>query len=120
MKHREYAETHVAKNLFLYARSRARRLGIPFEINESDIHVPEICPVLGIKLVLNGRVKNRDSSPSLDRIVPDKGYTRDNVWVISYRANRIKNDGTPDELQKIADAVVSKINHRLMQRSFLR
>lgn len=47
----------------------------------------------------------RDGSPTLDRIVPDKGYVRENVWVISGRANRIKNDATIEELELIAEAL---------------
>jgi hypothetical protein len=29
------------------------------------------------------------------------GYTPDNIWVISHRANQIKNDATLEELEKI-------------------
>jgi hypothetical protein len=60
--------------------------------------------VLGIVLEFGKTSEKawRDNSPSLDRIVPEKGYVRDNVLVVSYRANRIKNDATISELQQIA------------------
>ena len=70
------------------------------------IQIPENCPMLGIKLNYDG-VESQgwsrtDSSPSVDRIDSNKGYTLDNIHVISWRANRIKNDSTPEELEKIA------------------
>lgn len=42
---------------------------------------------------------------SLDRIDPRKGYVKGNVWIISYRANLIKNDGTAEEHEMIAKAM---------------
>lgn len=63
--------------------------------------IPERCPVLGIPLRL-GEMSDRASSPSLDRIDPRRGYVRGNVLVVSYRANQIKSDATPDELRRVA------------------
>jgi hypothetical protein len=42
------------------------------------------------------------SSPSLDRIVPQKGYTKGNVVFISGYANMIKQDATYEEIMKVA------------------
>ena len=42
-----------------------------------------------------------DESPSLDRIDSKKGYTKDNVQVISNRANRLKADGNIEEFKLI-------------------
>jgi hypothetical protein len=53
----------------------------------------------------------QDNSYSLDRIDSSKGYVKGNIWVISLRANRIKNDSTPQELRLIAD----KVEERLLQ-----
>ena len=39
------------------------------------------------------------SSPALDRIEPNKGYIKDNVVWISYRANTIKNNLTLEEMK---------------------
>lgn len=52
----------------------------------------------------------QDDSYSLDRIDSSKGYIKGNVWVISLRANRIKNDSTPDELRLIADKVDERLH----------
>lgn len=86
--------------MLVSARGRAKEKGIPFNIVSADIPVPEVCPVLGLKLVI-GVGACSDSSPSIDRIIPSLGYVKGNVRVISRRANRIKNDATPDELYKV-------------------
>lgn len=69
------------------------------------IKIPTHCPILGLELdwsekQLGGRT---DNSPSLDKVIPERGYINGNVVIMSWRANRIKNDGTWEEHQKIAD-----------------
>lgn len=74
-----------------------------------DFPVPDKCPILGIELNYEGSGNGAgwgarsDASPSIDQIVPGGGYTVSNMQIISWRANRIKNDATPEELRLIAD-----------------
>ena len=56
------------------------------------------CPIFGIDMEFDG---HRDTSPSLDRVDPTKGYTKDNVLWISYLANRMKSDLSLDELIRV-------------------
>lgn len=86
--------------MFESARWRARKLGVPFNIDVEDIIVPERCPIMDIPLV-RGRGKSGKSSPSLDRIIPEKGYIKGNVWVISLRANLLKSNATLDQLKAL-------------------
>lgn len=79
------------------ARRRARKLGLECTITVWDVEIPERCPILGIPLV-RGTWQDRDGSPSIDRINPARGYTPDNIQVISAKANRMKNDATEAEL----------------------
>lgn len=70
------------------------------------LHIPEKCPMLGLTLEYGGVGKGpgwtrEENSPSLDKIDPLGGYTADNIHIISWRANRIKNDGTVEEIGKI-------------------
>lgn len=79
------------------AKRRAKECGVPFALCVSDIVVPTHCPALGI--VLSRSVDSHsDCSPSLDRIIPDLGYVRGNVAVVSHLANAMKNKGTPEQL----------------------
>lgn len=85
-------------------RYRAKKYGLDFNLTLDDIVIPEICPVLSLKLMKlkpNDEGYNRDYSPSVDRIDNSKGYTKDNIQIISFRANRIKSDASPDELKLI-------------------
>ncbi len=87
------------------AKSRASAKGLPFDLTVSALHWPSHCPVLGIELAyVRGAGKRRGGrpdSPSLDRLDPARGYTVDNVRVISWRANKIKADSSLAELEKL-------------------
>jgi hypothetical protein len=86
------------------AKQRAKAKGLEFNIDKEDVIIPEVCPVLGLRLV-QGSGGHHAGSPSLDRIDPSKGYIKGNVRVISYRANLLKSDATLEELELIlADA----------------
>jgi hypothetical protein len=39
-----------------------------------------------------------------DRIDSSKGYTKDNVWVISMKANSMKSDSNYEDFKKMADS----------------
>jgi DNA-binding transcriptional MerR regulator len=73
-----------------------------FTIEFGDLEFPTHCPILGIKLDYFAETR-QENSPSFDRIDPTKGYVKDNVAIISWRANRIKNDGTAEEHYQIAE-----------------
>jgi hypothetical protein len=93
-------------NMFHNAQHRAKRKGIPFTITIDDIVIPETCPLLGIPLVSTND-KRDPRNPSLDQKEPGKGYTSDNVWVVSSRANWIKSDATLQELQTLVENLKS-------------
>ena len=88
------------KPMLYDARKRAKRKGLEFNLEFSDLVIPDICPVLNLPLkVAEG--KRNNNSPSLDRVDNTKGYTKDNVKVISLRANTLKNDASIEELESI-------------------
>ncbi len=80
------------------ARKRAARKNIEITITKEDFKVPEVCPLLGIPIFI-GDGLHCANSPSLDRVDVTKGYVPGNVWVISYKANKMKNDATLEELR---------------------
>lgn len=85
------------------AKCRAKRGGIIFDITKEDIKIPTHCPILGIPIKRNVGSGFHNDSPSLDRIHNSKGYTKDNIRVISNRANLLKCDATLKELELILD-----------------
>ena len=90
------------------ARSRGRKRGIEATIKPTDLVWPSHCPVLGIELDypehsgMRGSQHVQPNWPSLDRWDSTKGYVAGNVFVISFRANTLKNTATYDEILKIA------------------
>jgi hypothetical protein len=90
----KYKDLHELKQqLFRSAKKRALKKGLEFNIELRDIHIPKKCPILKVPLICSTRY-----SPSIDRIYPDKGYTKDNIAVISTLANSMKANATPKEL----------------------
>jgi len=92
--------------LLLRVRRRGRQAGLESTIRVADLIWPEFCPVLGLRLDYDtpkGRRNPRNPAlPSLDRWDNAKGYVPGNVFVISVRANSLKNDATADELEAVA------------------
>lgn len=96
----KYRQNHPELCLLRAAKSRAAKYNLPFSITEEDVLIPTYCPILKLKLERKfGGYGGHDSSPSLDRIVPELGYVPGNVWVISQKANSMKSNASVRELQ---------------------
>jgi hypothetical protein len=67
-----------------------------------------VCPILGLKL-FSGNNMAQDCSPSLDRLVPNKGYVKGNCFIISNKANRMKQDNTLEDFMKIISYIKERI-----------
>lgn len=83
-------------------KSRCKRNNIPFNLTPEDIFVPMLCPILRVPLGVPLE-KFNDRTPTVDRIDPNGGYVRGNVQVISWKANRLKCDGSLQELMLLGD-----------------
>lgn len=104
---RQWRIENTQRYLWNKARNRAKNSGLEFSIEIEDIIVPQICPVLGIKLEFPKKTTKGNNprltpnSPSIDRIDNNKGYVKGNIVVISSRANIIKSDGSLEEFEKL-------------------
>lgn len=87
------------------ARKRANNKNIDFEIDYDYIKsiYPKNgkCPYFNKKFIIGKKV-SCEFSPTLDRIDCNKGYVKGNVEIISMRANYIKSNATPKELDIIS------------------
>lgn len=84
-------------------RSSAKRRGIPFNLSTNDLDevgIPITCPVLGIPIYFH-RGKVEDDSISIDRIDSNKGYTLDNIVIVSHRVNKLKSNASLEEMENI-------------------
>jgi len=100
--HRENPEKFILNR----CKYRAKKNGIEFNLKLEDIKIPTHCPLLGIKIEMSleyvGKGRAIDSSPSVDRVDPQKGYVRGNIRIISFLANMIKSKATPEQIKKLA------------------
>lgn len=93
------------KTLYNRLKASAKKRGIPFTLTLSNLHNltwPISCPILGIGLKFN-KGKAEDNSYSIDRVDNTKGYSIDNIIVISLKANKLKNIASATELKQLAD-----------------
>ena len=91
-------EDSIKKAILRTAKARAKKKGIVFDITIDDFNLPDKCPLLGIPLAVNYDISS-DNSYSLDKIIPELGYVKGNVWIISNKANAIKSNASLEELQ---------------------
>lgn len=90
---------------FRQRKNQAIKKGIPFTVELDDLEQPEYCPVLGLKLNYAWGGKNGKATDpckaTIDKLDPSKGYVPGNIFIISWRANKLKSDMTLNELEKI-------------------
>lgn len=80
-------------------RATAASRGLECTMDVGDIRWVDNCPILGIALTREAR-GYADNCASIDRVDNSKGYVKGNVWVISQKANTMKNSATIEELKR--------------------
>lgn len=95
-----YRKNNPIAYLINSARYRSKKHGDDFTLTIDDLEVPELCPIykIPLKYTPGGRT---DNSYSLDRLDNSKGYTKENVRVISWKANQMKGDFTIEEVESL-------------------
>lgn len=93
-------------------RKRAKERGLEFNLEESDIVIPMICPYLKTPLYFSLGEGYKDNSVSIDRVDNTKGYIKGNIEVISTLANRMKSNSTPKQLEAFAIEVLRRAGKR--------
>lgn len=89
------------KEIYQRLKQSAKKRKIDFTLTLTDLNnisFPITCPVLGIPLRWN-KGNPKDDSYSFDRIDSSLGYSIDNLQIISYKANRAKNNLTEEEMK---------------------
>lgn len=109
-------ETDRGRNLLNNAKKRAMQENLPLTIDKDFINcaLPQGCPVLGSEFEM-GVGKPTHQSATVDKFIPADGYTPENTWIISHKANSIKSDGsTTDVLQVgIWMALAEELKHTI-------
>lgn len=102
--HRRKSDPKNIKSFLLrHAKARASKRGLPCTITEEDIILPDMCPVFKRPFSKS----SRRLGYSLDKIIPELGYVKDNIQVISQLANAMKWDSTREERLAFANWVLA-------------
>lgn len=111
MSFQNYDKVPIAYKLWQAAKRRAKVKKIEFTIDVKDIVVTKRYPVFNIELKSGKGPGCKEHSPSLDRIDNKKGYTKENTWVISGKANKAKSTLSVEEIFKLAKILKKKVQH---------
>ena len=89
------------RKIYNHLKNSAKKRNINFNLSLADLYkidYPITCPILGMPLhFYKGKIE--DDSYSYDRIDSSKGYELDNIQVISFKANRAKNNLSEEEIK---------------------
>lgn len=97
------------------ARLRAERLGLPFDLTREWVgeKLAGTCALTGRKFDLSrpsDGVRANPDAPSLDRIENAKGYTTDNVRLVTVHANVARNEFSDADLLSLAHDIIRTIS----------
>jgi hypothetical protein len=104
------------KELIRRAKQRAKKYDLIFTLEENDLELVEYCPILNIKLNWDGGPRSKNT-PSLDKIIPELGYTKENSRIISNFANTMKNSATLKELGEFSKNIKEYIKNEEIVRT---
>ncbi len=98
------------------AKDRAKKNNLPFNLTEQDIKdvwpIDNKCPALDIEFIIGGHETKNYDSPSLDRIIPSKGYVKGNIQIVSALANNIMSNATPEQVIKVGQYFKKLIDNK--------
>jgi Zn-finger protein len=115
-------KTNQLRRMLRSAKERSLEKNMSFDLDleflESLSNI-NICPAFKTKLEWeyiperHSTHKNKDNRPSLDRIDSSKAYTKDNVKIISWRANKLKNESSIEELKMLLEYTLNNSSYTL-------
>ena len=95
------------------AKGRAKKLGVPFNLKPEDVgEPPDYCPCCGVRMQSGDENGGRRTAPTLDRLIPERGYVPDNVVYICWLCNTTKSDHGLDHLYRVADFFWDRFKER--------
>lgn len=93
-----------AKNRATTTFTRAKKCGLAHNLTPDYLYAiaPVFCPVMQERLDYSFGGRAGTLTASVDKIIPEVGYVKGNVQVISMLANRLKSNASPEELRAFA------------------
>lgn len=93
------------------AKGRAIKRNIPFDLTYEwgEKRWTGFCELTGIPFSPRRGASSSIFSPSLDKIIPAKGYVQTNCRFILFGVNNLKHDGTDEEMYMVAKSLISHL-----------
>lgn len=100
-KNRVKNKENYFKNVLHNIKMRSIKKNYEFNLDLEWLitNCPKVCPVFETSLIIGS--KNPYEIISVDRIDNNKGYTKDNCRIISWKANKVRMDSTLEDLKKL-------------------
>lgn len=96
--------THHVHMLLRAIKHRAKKKGISYSLNESNIlhrFQKGICEKTGLPFVFRNSCQRSAFSPSVDRIDPSKGYIENNIQIVCLMYNLMKCNFSEDDVETL-------------------
>lgn len=103
---------HLINAMYNRAKYRSKNKGYSFNITLKDIIIPTYCPILKIPII-PGTKGNYRNTPTIDRVDNNKGYTKDNIQIISMLANTMKSSATEENLKSFVQFYYNKFKMKI-------
>jgi hypothetical protein len=112
---RQWRQANPEKPLVYDARRRAKARGVPFDLTNEDVR--ELLDAGWVCRYCDSPVGaytggSRPTSATLDRLVPDLGYTRANTILSCHKCNSEKSEHTVQSLRAWADKIEALIHRK--------
>lgn len=108
LQKRENSRKNHISTMLNNAKKRAIKKRLEFSLTKEDIIIPKLCPILKVPFIV-GTKENYDFTPTIDRIDNSKGYTPDNIQIITNKANSMKNSADFVMLNNFANYIKENI-----------
>lgn len=96
------------------AKQRALKYNYEFTLVKEDIIIPKLCPLLQVPFKL-GKKGNYQYTPTIDRIDSTKGYTKDNIQILTMKANTMKSNASKKELITFSKNILNYYQEDIVQ-----
>ena len=112
---KKYREEDRGRHMAQQIRYRANEKNLPYDLDADYLKSiwPEDnkCPALGLEFSKPGEGL-KETSSSLDRLVPELGYVKGNVAIVSMLANQIMSNATPDQVIAVGYFFKNKLEEK--------
>ncbi len=101
-------ENQWVTNALNWSRYRAKKKDLVFSLEKAHIEAllkDFTCYYCSTDLNFTGTRHAKNNSPSLDRVIPEKGYAPENIVLACHKCNEIKSDANVDRLMMIVRGI---------------